>query len=165
MAEEVLLIFLRGMAGKAGGRRVGPHDAIGFVTAAEALEPPPLLMRSEDPALQNADLTSVCQSVVDELTVTYPAAKIVFNDSTTINGRFDPSRMAQVFSNLIGNAVQHGDSQHPVNLTLNAVGTSAQFYVQNHGAPIPPHCPLSSIRKVGILGTLTVNPERLRVWD
>lgn len=86
---------------------------------------------------ENTDLTSVCKSVVDELILAHPKAHIVFANTGTVMGHYDPSRMAQVFSNLIGNAVRHGDSQHSVNVTLNAVGTDTRFSVQNHGKPIP----------------------------
>lgn len=85
----------------------------------------------------NTDLTFVCKLVVDELTLAHPKAHIVFNNTGTVTGHYDPSRMAQVFSNLIGNAVRHGNSKQSVNVTLNSVGTSARFCVQNHGEPIP----------------------------
>ncbi|MFJ3367978.1 ATP-binding protein [Pseudomonas sp. NPDC086251] len=84
------------------------------------------------------DLTSVCQSVVDELTVAHPNAQIVFTETGAVTGQFDPPRMAQVFSNLIGNAARHGNLQRPINVTLNGDGTTACFCVQNHGEPIPP---------------------------
>ena len=86
---------------------------------------------------ESTDLTSVCKSVVDELAVAHPKAHIVFNNTGTVMGLYDPSRMAQVFSNLIGNAVRHGDSQRPVNVMLNVVGSDARFCVQNQGEPIP----------------------------
>lgn len=84
------------------------------------------------------DLISVCKSVIGELSLAHPKAKIVFTDSAELVGQFDPSRMSQVFSNLIGNAVRHGDSRHPVNVTLLADGTSVRFNVQNYGTPISP---------------------------
>jgi signal transduction histidine kinase len=87
---------------------------------------------------ENANLTSVCKSVVDELTVAHPKANIIFTDTEPVTGQYDPSRMAQVFSNLIGNAVRHGNLQRPINVTLNGDGTTAYFCVQNHGEPIPP---------------------------
>lgn len=97
---------------------------------------------------ENADLADVCQSVVDELTAAHPKAQIVFTAAGIVTGQYDPPRMAQVFSNLVGNAVRHGDPKHPINVTLNGDGTNAYFQVQNHGAPIPP----------GALPTL-FNPE------
>ncbi|MBK5356066.1 sensor histidine kinase [Pseudomonas sp. TH41] len=86
---------------------------------------------------QKTNLTSVCKSVVDELTTAHPKAQIIFVDTGTVSGQYDPTRMAQVFSNLIGNAVRHGNSQRPINITLNGDGTSACFCVQNYGEPIP----------------------------
>ncbi|VVP16807.1 sensor histidine kinase [Pseudomonas fluorescens] len=83
------------------------------------------------------DLTSVCQSVVDELTIAHPKAQIIFTHSGMITGQYDPSRMAQVFSNLIGNSVRHGKVQSPIHITLTGDGTTACFYVQNYGEPIP----------------------------
>lgn len=83
------------------------------------------------------DLATVCQSVVDELTVAHPKAKIIFTDSGAVTGKYDRSRMAQVFSNLIGNAVRHGKAQSPVNVSLNTDGSTAYFSVQNLGDPIP----------------------------
>lgn len=87
---------------------------------------------------ETTDLTSVCQAVVAELTIAHPGAKIVFNDQAAVTGQFDPARMAQVFSNLIGNAVRHGNSQLPIIVTLNGNSATAFFCVQNFGEPIPP---------------------------
>lgn len=86
---------------------------------------------------ENTDLTSVCQSVVDELSVAHPKANILFADSGVITGEYDRSRMAQVFSNLIGNAVRHGKVQSPINVSLHEDGPSVCFSVQNLGEPIP----------------------------
>ena len=87
---------------------------------------------------EKTDLTSVCQSVVDEHSIAHPKAQIIFTHSGMITGHYDPSRMAQVFSNLIGNAVRHGKAQSPINITLTGDGTTACFCVQNYGEPIPP---------------------------
>lgn len=86
---------------------------------------------------EQTDLASVCQSVVDELTAAHPKAKIIFAYSGAVSGEYDRSRMAQVFSNLIGNAVRHGKAQSPVNVSLDTDGSNACFSVQNLGDPIP----------------------------
>ncbi|MFJ3366552.1 sensor histidine kinase [Pseudomonas sp. NPDC086251] len=88
--------------------------------------------------LERTDLTAVCQSVVDELATAHPEAQIKFTHTGSMMGQYDSSRMAQVFSNLIGNAVRHGNSKFPINVSLDGDGTTATFCVQNHGAPIPP---------------------------
>lgn len=67
----------------------------------------------------------------------HPAANIVFNESGAVTGQYDRSRMAQVFSNLIGNAVRHGRAKSPINVTLDDDGARACFSVQNQGEPIP----------------------------
>jgi signal transduction histidine kinase len=82
---------------------------------------------------QITNLTPVCQSIVNELTVAHPDAEIMFTASITVTGQCDPSRIAQVFSNLIGDAVRHGNSQRPINVTLTGDGTTANFCVQNPG--------------------------------
>ncbi|MNF65299.1 Bacteriophytochrome [compost metagenome] len=88
---------------------------------------------------EKTDLSSVCQSVVDEITTAHPKAQIIFTDSEMVTGQYDPSRMAQVFSNLIGNAVRHGKAQSPIKVTLSGDGTTACICVQNYGEPIPPN--------------------------
>lgn len=87
--------------------------------------------------LERTDLTTVCQSVVDELSTAHPEAQIAFTHTGNITGQYDPSRMAQVFSNLIGNAARHGNSSHPIHVTLDSEDATACFCVQNHGEPIP----------------------------
>jgi signal transduction histidine kinase len=42
-----------------------------------------------------------------------------------------------VFSNLIGNAVRHGNAKRPINVTLEHDGSTARLCVQNYGKPIP----------------------------
>lgn len=84
------------------------------------------------------DLHSICQGIVNELRAGHPQAQIIFNDTERVVGQFDPARMAQVFSNLISNAVRHGDLKQPIKVTLKGDGTSVFFDVLNFGEPIPP---------------------------
>ncbi|MNQ61087.1 Bacteriophytochrome [compost metagenome] len=87
---------------------------------------------------EHTNLAVICKSVVDELTVAHPKAEIIFIAPDPVTGLYDPSRMAQVFSNLIGNAVRHGNLQRPITVTLTGDDNTAYFCVQNHGEPIPP---------------------------
>ncbi|MFY1663410.1 sensor histidine kinase [Pseudomonas sp. Pseu.R1] len=89
--------------------------------------------------LENTELTQVCDSVVAEIRTAHPDARIEFAPGQEIAGRFDSVRVGQVFSNLIGNAVQHGDAQYPVLVQLSSNGLSAIFSVCNRGELIPPH--------------------------
>jgi signal transduction histidine kinase len=86
---------------------------------------------------QEIELNAICRTVVDELKAGHPNAQIVFDDTQPITGRFDPLRMAQVFSNLIGNAVRHGDLHRPIHVNLRAGNGITSFDVRNFGRPIP----------------------------
>ncbi|AXA27590.1 sensor histidine kinase [Pseudomonas fulva] len=46
--------------------------------------------------------------------------------------------MAQVFTNLIGNAVRHGDLQQPIQVALKGSHNTMTFGVRNAGEPISP---------------------------
>ena len=46
--------------------------------------------------------------------------------------------MRQVLSNLLGNAVQHGDATFPVFLVVRNEGKQVTAVVKNQGRPIPP---------------------------
>lgn len=83
------------------------------------------------------DLSALCTSVVEELRTGFPHAQIVMNVSEAVTGLYDPSRMEQVFTNLIGNAVRHGDSKQPINVTLSQDAYESVFSVENRGELIP----------------------------
>lgn len=88
---------------------------------------------------QLTDLSSVCMSVVEELRTGYPQADIRFGADEPVLGLFDSGRMAQVFTNLIGNAIKHGDPARPVLVALSTDQNHSYFSVHNQGEPIPPH--------------------------
>jgi two-component system, sensor histidine kinase and response regulator len=48
---------------------------------------------------------------------------------------FDPDRIAQMLTNLVGNALQHGAQEHPVTLLVDgARAESVEISVHNHGS-------------------------------
>ncbi|MNI09539.1 Bacteriophytochrome [compost metagenome] len=87
--------------------------------------------------VQPCELNSLCASVVEELRTGFPDVQLVLHASENISGQFDPSRMEQVFTNLIANAIRHGDAQQPIHVTLKRDGHRTVFSVQNHGELIP----------------------------
>ena len=58
--------------------------------------------------IKAADLRHVCESVVDEFRLGRPDRQIVSSIEGRSDALFDTDRIAQVLSNLIGNAMQHG---------------------------------------------------------
>ncbi|MFA0997580.1 MULTISPECIES: sensor histidine kinase [Pseudomonas syringae group] len=83
------------------------------------------------------DIQPICARIVDESRTVNPEADIRLTSSEPVVGVFDGDRLEQVFSNLIGNAVQHGNSRDPVEVMLTACEGTLQFTVHNTGSPIP----------------------------
>jgi signal transduction histidine kinase len=54
-------------------------------------------------------------------------------------GRWDPERIAQVASNLIGNALKHGTPGGPVQVSLDGSERGHVTLVVKNGGTIPPH--------------------------
>jgi len=87
-----------------------------------------------------ADLRSVVQRVVDELRAANPDREIVIEvpDGADVSGAWDPDRLEQVASNLVSNAVDHGDPATPVRVTLADRGGEVTLAVNNAGPSLPP---------------------------
>ncbi|AHL77361.1 histidine kinase [Stutzerimonas stutzeri] len=86
--------------------------------------------------MTETNLTFICESMVEEVRAYHPQCNIVLESSAELIGQFDASRMEQVFSNLIGNAVQHGNETSPIIVSLQADRGFAVFSVRNQGEPI-----------------------------
>ena len=87
----------------------------------------------------HADLKSICKGVFDEVSLVYP--KIAFRFEATVpklDGLLDADRMHQVVSNLLNNAVQHGQPGAPVVLVVGGNDQDLVVQVKNQGRPIAP---------------------------
>lgn len=85
---------------------------------------------------EDIDLSPLCTRIVEEIRTAHPNADITFKVGESARGEFDGARMEQVFSNLLSNAVQHGDLQFPIRVSLEVKDSSVVFIVQNFGEPI-----------------------------
>ena len=81
------------------------------------------------------DLREVVRMAVDELRAANPRAELVVEANQPLSGTWDPDRLAQVASNLVGNAVVHGTGRVDVRVALR--GGEAILEVHNAGPPIP----------------------------
>jgi signal transduction histidine kinase len=83
-------------------------------------------------------LAPVVQQVVDELRASHPTRTI---DADIALGRSigcDPGRIAQLLSNLLGNALTHGDPVAPIDVRARIRGDAFELSVTNVAEPIPP---------------------------
>ena len=82
------------------------------------------------------DLAALCREVVDEALAAHPARHVSLEASGDLRGRWDRARLAQVLSNLLGNALMHGDETQPVQLIATADSVSIAVDVVNRGQAI-----------------------------
>lgn len=82
-------------------------------------------------------LQPVIQHVVDEFSAIFPDRQIVTEFDLPRSVAFDPSRMAQLASNLIGNAFTHGDPASPIRVSAALLDDTLHISVANGGKPIP----------------------------
>ena len=85
-----------------------------------------------------ADLGALLERVVSEIQAAFPERRIEVQRSGDLSGNWDGERLAQVASNLLGNALQHGDSSAAVQVSVDGTRSAAvEITVENSGT-IPP---------------------------
>jgi PAS domain S-box-containing protein len=84
------------------------------------------------------DLGAVCRGAVAELRAATPGRRIDLDVRGDASGAFDPARIAQVVSNLVANALEHGDRGAPVAVRVRGDGGHVVVEVSNRGPAIPP---------------------------
>jgi signal transduction histidine kinase len=95
--------------------------------------------------IARADLALLIRRVIQEHQAACPDREITFAQEPNSDpaGEWDADRMAQVASNLIGNALQHGDAGEPIAIALDGRAADVvSFSVANSGviaAEVLPH--------------------------
>ncbi len=74
---------------------------------------------------------------MDELKTANPERQIEMSVTGDAHGLWDTDRMAQVFSNLIANAVTYGSRETVVEIKLTGSTSEVACTVRNFGLPIP----------------------------
>ena len=88
---------------------------------------------------QAVDLAQLAQGVVEEARAASPASVLRVTADGDALGAWDRDRVVQVLSNLVGNALQHGDPSGAIEVAID--GSDAAYVVltvENQGA-VPPH--------------------------
>jgi signal transduction histidine kinase len=83
------------------------------------------------------DIAQMCHQVIGEFEILAPANKICFTPRGNLQGEWDYDRLAQVLSNLIGNAIQYGASLEPIDITAQGKEDEVAIQVHNAGTLIP----------------------------
>jgi signal transduction histidine kinase len=86
---------------------------------------------------KTTDLGDVSRAVVEELRLANPTRELQLEITGEVGGYWDPDRLARVVSNLVGNALEHGEDG-PVHVRVRDEGEQVFLEVHNEGAPIEP---------------------------
>ncbi len=85
---------------------------------------------------EHMDMGFVSNQLVDEMRVLHPNRDFVLSVSGDVTGDWDKARIGQVFSNLIGNAVQYGFLSAPITIRVEGMPREVVLSVHNEGVPI-----------------------------
>ncbi len=83
------------------------------------------------------NLGAICREMVQEVRATAPDAVIDLETRGELDGQWDETRLRQLVSNLLSNALQHGSRDEPVQLRVFDSGDEVTLEVHNMGPAIP----------------------------
>src|SRR6185503_14407220 len=82
------------------------------------------------------DVGGLISEVVDEMRRGYPDRAIAWSGRVGLRAAADHDRLAQVVSNLLGNALQHGDPARAVTVDLSPGAEGVKLSIHNDGPAI-----------------------------
>jgi signal transduction histidine kinase len=86
---------------------------------------------------EEMDMAFVSRQLLEEMRSLHPGRTFTLNISGDTKGHWDKPRIGQVFSNLLGNAVQYGFTDLPIDVTVIGDSKEVSLSVHNEGVPIP----------------------------
>jgi signal transduction histidine kinase len=81
------------------------------------------------------DLAELCHQVIEETRAGVPDRPLRLETRGDLAGEWDGARLRQVISNLLGNAVQHGEGA--IDFSADGAGAAVVLIIQNSGPSIP----------------------------
>jgi sigma-B regulation protein RsbU (phosphoserine phosphatase) len=84
--------------------------------------------------LETTSLETICKHVVEEVEVSVGDRNIELSCDGEAVGTWDPHRLGQAVSNLLGNAVQHSPPATPIHVAIRGGDAQVTLEVRNHGA-------------------------------
>jgi two-component system, sensor histidine kinase and response regulator len=88
---------------------------------------------------QPMDLQPVLDRVMNEIRAIHPKRRIEIETKGDLHGTWDSERLAQVISNLVTNALQHGAQDAPVTVEIDGDDTRELTICVRNGGSIPEH--------------------------
>ena len=86
---------------------------------------------------EELDMRQIVENVVAEVAASSPDRQIAIETSGDLHGRWDAGRLAQVVTNLVANAIQHGTAGAPIKVSACGDEREVVFAVQSEGPTIP----------------------------
>lgn len=83
------------------------------------------------------NMEEAVHAAVREIRAAYPQRTISLVTSGNLEVEWDDTRIAQLLSNLIGNAIHHGPPDDNISVTVKGVPGSVILTFHNNGTPIP----------------------------
>jgi two-component system sensor histidine kinase/response regulator len=84
-------------------------------------------------AREEVDIASVVERTIEELRVAHPARRFEVTARPACTAIGDSARLLQLFSNLIANAVQHGDPAAPIRIAVESGEAEVVVRIHNLG--------------------------------
>jgi two-component system sensor histidine kinase/response regulator len=85
-----------------------------------------------------ANLGALADRVVSEIQAAHPGRTIEVRQLGDLNGEWDAERLAQVASNLLGNALQHGEASGVVRVRVDGTRSDCVLITVENSGTIPP---------------------------
>ncbi len=107
-------------------------------------------------------MRAICRRAIEEVESAHPGRDISLVCARDVEGTWDSSRVVQLLTNLLVNALQHGDAAGVVRVTVSTMVDSVLIEVYNEGEPINPSalCTLfDPLYRRASIGAHTHNPE------
>lgn len=83
------------------------------------------------------DLQDCTYKIVEELRLAYPKSHIVMESTEPVEGDWDILRLEQMITNLVSNAIRHGEPGETIKVSTSKEGNKGVLSVHNNGEPIP----------------------------
>jgi signal transduction histidine kinase len=87
--------------------------------------------------LREEPLEPLIQQIVGEFQNVHPDRVITSAIDVPATVKIDSTRMGQLLSNLLGNALSYGDAHEPIRVVARTTDSGFEIGVSNKGAPIP----------------------------